>query len=168
MDARSRTRCLRTDIVAFRGVERVPPSADIVPFGARRSEGCLDHGGHGKIGSTPKRDGKAKTGHAGLSASARATGPHREFNKYLGAPKTQSDVELRRGCRRIEIKQFLSATSRETRFSGTACLRRFIALVCYYRPRLSPTSDTHIGLLSPPFSASATSWRLLGHQQAQF
>ena len=26
------------------------------------SEGCLDHGGHGKIGSTPKRDGKAKTG----------------------------------------------------------------------------------------------------------
>ena len=60
--ARSRTRCLPTDIVAFRGVERVPPSADIVPFGARRSEGCLDHGGHGKIGSTPKRDGKAKTG----------------------------------------------------------------------------------------------------------
>ena len=53
---------LRTDIVAFRGVERVPPSAGIVPFGARRSEGCLDHGGHGKIGSTPKRDGKAKTG----------------------------------------------------------------------------------------------------------
>ena len=60
--ARSRTRCLPTDIVAFRGVERVPPSAGIVPFGARRSEGCLDHGGHGKIGSTPKRDGKAKTG----------------------------------------------------------------------------------------------------------
>ena len=60
--ARSRTRCLPTDIVAFRGVERVPPSTDIVPFGARRSEGCLDHGGHGKIGSTPKRDGKAKTG----------------------------------------------------------------------------------------------------------
>ena len=55
-------RCLLTDIVAFRGVERVPPSMDIVPFGARCSEGCLDHGRHGKIGSTPKRDGKAKTG----------------------------------------------------------------------------------------------------------
>ena len=105
--------------------------------------------------------------HAGLSASVRATGPHRKFNKYLGAPKTQPDVELRRGCRRIEIKQILSATSRETLFPGTVCLRRFIALVCYYRPRLSPTSDTHIGLLSPPFSASATSWRLLGHQQAR-
>ena len=60
--ARSRTRCLLTDIVAFRGVERVPPSADIVPFGAGRSEGCLDHGGHGKIEPTRKRDGKAKTG----------------------------------------------------------------------------------------------------------
>ena len=36
--------------------------AGIVPFGARRSEGCLDHGGHGEIGSTPKHDGKAKTG----------------------------------------------------------------------------------------------------------
>ena len=105
--------------------------------------------------------------HAGLSASVRATGPHREFNKYLGAPKTQPDVELRRGSGWIEIEQFLSATSRETLFSGTACLRRFIALVCYYRPRLSPTSDTHIGLLSPPFSASATSWHLLGHQQAR-
>ena len=60
--ARGCTRCLLTDIVAFRGVERVSPSADIVPFGARRSEGCLDLGGHGEIGSTPKRDGKAKTG----------------------------------------------------------------------------------------------------------
>ena len=48
--------------MAFRGVERVPPSADIVPFGARRSEGCLDHGRHGKTEPTPKRDGKAKTG----------------------------------------------------------------------------------------------------------
>ena len=105
--------------------------------------------------------------HAVLSASARATGPHREFNKYLGAPKTQPDVELRRGSGSIEIKQILSATSRETLFSGTACLRLVIAPVHYYRRLLSPTSDTHIGLLSPPFSASATSWRLLGHQQAR-
>ena len=79
-----------------------------------------------KAGDTP--EDVLAVSHAGLSASARATGPHREFNKYLGAPKTQSDVELRRGCRRIEIKQFLSATSRETLFSGTACLRRFIGL----------------------------------------
>ena len=107
-------------------------------------------------------------GHSGLFASARATGPHREFNKYLGAPKTQPDVELRRGSGSIEIKQFLSATSRETLFSGTDCPGLVIAPVYYYRRLLSPTSDTHIGLLSPPFSASATSWRLLGHQQAQF
>ena len=97
--------------------------------------------------------------HSGLFASARATGPHREFNKYLGAPKTQPGS--------IEIKQFLSATSRETLFSGTACPGLVIAPVYYCRRLLSPTSDTHIGLLSPPFSASATSWRLLGHQQAR-
>ena len=100
--------------------------------------------------------------HPGLSASARATGPHREFNKYLGTPKTQPDVERRRGSGSIEIKQFLSATSRETLFSGTACPGLVIAPVYYCRRLLSPTSDTHIGLLSPPFSASATSWRLLG------
>ena len=105
--------------------------------------------------------------HSGLFASARATGPHREFNKYLGAPKTQPDVELRRGSGSIEIKQILSATSRETLFSGTACPGLVIAPVYYCRRLLSPTSDTHIGLLSPPFSASATSWRLLGHQQAR-
>ena len=107
-------------------------------------------------------------GHSGLSASARATGPHREFNKYFGAPKTQPDVERRRGSGSIEINQILSATSRETLFSGTDCPGLVIAPVYYYRRLLSPTSDTHIGLLSPPFSASATSWRLLGHQQAQF
>ena len=106
--------------------------------------------------------------HAVLSASARAGSPHREFNKYFGAPKTQPDVELRRGSGSIEIKQILSATSRETLFSGTDCPGLVIAPVYYYRRLLSPTSDTHIGLLSPPFSASATSWRLLGHQQAQF
>ena len=106
--------------------------------------------------------------HAVLSVSARATGPHQEFNKYLGAPKTQPDVELRRGSGSIEINQILSATSRETLFSGTACPGLVIAPVYYCRRLLSPTSDTHIGLLSPPFSASATSWRLLGHQQAQF
>ena len=102
-----------------------------------------------------------------LSASARAGSPHQEFNKYLGAPKTQPDVELRRGSGSIEIKQILSATSRETLFSGTACPGLVIAPVYYCRRLLSPTSDTHIGLLSPPFSASATSWRLLGHQQAR-
>ena len=106
--------------------------------------------------------------HAGLSASARAGSPHREFNKYFGAPKTQPDVERRRGSGSIEIKQILSATSRETLFSGTDCSGLVIAPVYYYRRLLSPTSNTHIGLLSPPFSASATSWRLLGHQQAQF
>jgi len=106
-------------------------------------------------------------GHSGLFASARATGPHREFNKYLGAPKTQPDVELRRGSGSIEIKQILSATSRETLFSGTACPGLVIAPVYYCRRLLSPTSHTHIGLISPPFSASATSWRLLGHQQAR-
>ena len=105
--------------------------------------------------------------HSGLSASARATGPHREFNKYFGAPKTQPDVERRRGSGSIEIKQILSATSRETLFSGTACPGLVIAPVYYCRRLLSPTSHTHIGLLSPPFSASATSWRLLGHQQAR-
>ena len=57
-----------------------------------------------------------------LSASARAGSPHREFNKYLGAPKTQPDVQLRCGSGLIEIKQILSATSRETLFSGTVCL----------------------------------------------
>ena len=108
-----------------------------------------------------------RTSHAGLSASARATGPHREFNKYLGAPKTQPDVELRRGSGSIEINPILSATSRETLFSGTACPGLVIAPVYYCRRLLSPTSHTHIGLLSPPFSASATSWRLLGHQQAR-
>jgi len=85
----------------------------------------------------------------------------------LGAPKTQPDVERRRGSGSIEIKQILSATSRETLFSGTACPGLVIAPVYYYRRLLSPTSNTHIGLLSPPFSASATSWRLLGHQQAR-
>ena len=105
--------------------------------------------------------------HSGLFASARATGPHREFNKYLGAPKTQPDVERRRGSGSIEIKQILSATSRETLFSGTDCPGLVIAPVYYCRRLLSPTSHTHIGLLSPPFSASATSWRLLGHQQAR-
>ena len=109
----------------------------------------------------------SRTHHSGLFASARATGPHREFNKYLGAPKTQPDVELRRGSGSIEIKQILSATSREALFSGTDCPGLVIAPVYYYRRLLSPTSDTHIGLLSPPFSASATSWRLLGHQQAR-
>ena len=106
--------------------------------------------------------------HSVLSASVRAGSPHGEFNKYLGAPKTQPDVELRRGSGLIEIKQFLSATSWETVFSGTVCPRLVIAPVYYYCRLLSPMSDTHIGLLSPPFSASATSWRLLGHQQAQF
>ena len=85
--------------------------------------------------------------HAVLSASARAGSPHREFNKYFGAPKTQPDVELRRGSGSIEIKQILSATSRETLFSGTACPGLVIAPVYYYRRLLSPTSDTHIGLL---------------------
>ena len=102
-----------------------------------------------------------------LRPLARATGPHQEFNKYLGAPKTQPDVERRRGSGSIEIKQILSATSRETLFSGAACPGLVIAPVYYCRRLLSPTSHTHIGLLSPPFSASATSWRLLGHQQAR-
>ena len=48
--------------MAFRGLERVPSSADIVPFGAHRSEPCLDHGGDSKIEQTQKRDGKARTG----------------------------------------------------------------------------------------------------------
>ena len=68
-----------------------------------------------------------------LSVSIRVGSPHREFNKYLGAPKTQPDVKLRHGSGLIEIKQFLSATSWEAAFSGTACPGLAIAPVHYYR-----------------------------------
>ena len=71
----------------------------------------------------------------------------------------QARLKLNSFCQQLPGKQ----CSLGQRVSG-----QVIAPVCYYRRLLSPTSDTHIGLLSPPFSASATSWRLLGHQQAQF